>query len=144
VAQRIKGQEATVIITRGGQTEDTLNAIKNLNVEFQGEIKSQGYLGEKTNRQDDVFNGVKFDYEIDTSSQDWLNFVVAIHDRMKRNNPTLVINVTASLLYPNLDNPDIFLPDAKFGPIGMTIGGRTDYIGKKFQGACDDYDVQLS
>ena len=143
-AQRVKGQEATIIITRGGQTEDTLTDIHNFNIEFEGEIKSQGYLGEKTNRKDDVFNGVKFDFEMHTHTQDWLSFVMAIHDRMKRNNPTLVINITCSLLYPNLDNPDIFVPDAKFGPFPMGIAGRTEYKNLKIQGEADDYDVQLS
>src|SRR5262252_7137116 len=106
-AQRIKGQEATIIITRGGVTEDTLTDIHNFNAEFQGEIKTQGYLGEKTNRNDDVYNGVKLDFEMHSHSQDWLAFMMAIHDRMKRNNPTLVINITADLLYPDLDNPTV-------------------------------------
>ena len=143
-AQRVKGQEASIIIVSGGVQQDTLTDIHNFNIEFEGEIKSQGYLGEKTNRKDDVYNGVKFDFEMHSHSQDWLSFVIAIHDRMKRNNPTLVVNLTVSLLYPNLDNPSIFLPDAKFGPLPVGLPGRVEYVNKKVQGECDDYDVQLS
>jgi hypothetical protein len=143
-AQRIKGQEATIIITRDDVVEDTLTDIHNFNVEFEGEIKSQGYLGEKTNRKDDVFNGVKCDFEMHTHTQDWLRFLIAIHDRMKRNDPTLVVNITCDLLYPNLDNPSIFVPDAKFGPAPFGLAGRTEYGNVKIQGEADDYDVQFS
>lgn len=143
-AQRIKGQEATIIITSDSIVQDTLTDIHNFNVEFEGEIKSQGYLGEKTDRKDDVYHGVKFDFEMHTHTQDWLRFLVAVHDRMKRIDPTLVVNITCDLLYPNLDNPSLFIPDAKFGPTPLGVAGRTEYANVKIQGEADDYDVQFS
>jgi hypothetical protein len=142
--QRIKGQEATITITRGGTLEDTLSDIFNFNVQFEGEIKKKGYLGEKTDRTDDVYRGVKGDFEMHTHTQDWLRFWTAIADRMKRNTPDLVINISVDLLYPNLDNPTIFLPDVKFGELGVGLPDRTEYVGKKIAFACDDYDLTLS
>lgn len=144
MAQRIKGQETAIIITRQGVVENTLVDIHNFDLEFTSEIKTQGYLGQKTDLNDDVYHGVKFNFELHTYTQDWLRFVVALHDRQKRNNPSLVINLSTVLFYPGGDEPQIFLPDAKFGAIPMTIPDRVSYINKKFTGACDDYDLQLS
>ena len=144
VAQRVKGQEATIIITRAGVVEDTLTDIHNFGLTFKGELKRQGYLGEKTDRTDDVFHGVDFDFEMHTHTEDWLKFVTALINRQKRNDPTLVINIAVSLLYPDQDNPDIFIPDAKFGEIPMTIPNRADYVNVKYQGGADDYDLQLT
>ena len=71
-AQRIKGQEVSLLITNAGELEDTLTDIQNFNMEYEFETKSQGYLGEKTNRQDSIFNGIKFDFEIHVHTQDVL------------------------------------------------------------------------
>jgi len=144
VAQRLKGQEIELVITSGGVLQDTLTDIHNFNVEFESEIKSQGYLGEKTNRKDDVYNGVKFDFEMHTHSQDWLRLIIAIHDRQKRNTPNLVINIGAVLFYPNGDEPSIYIPDAKFGPQAVSTPSRTDYANKKLSGEADDFSLQLS
>ena len=143
-AKRIKGQEIELVITTGGVIEDTLVDIHNFNVEFESEIKSQGYLGEKTNRKDDIYNGTKADFEMHSHSQDWLRFIVAIHDRQKRIRPNLVINVAAVLFYPNGDEPQIFLPDMKFGPQAVGTASRGDYTNKKIQGECDDCSFNLS
>jgi hypothetical protein len=142
-SQRIKGQEATIIIVRGGVVEDSLTDVHNMTFEFESEIKSKGYLGEKTDRKDDVFRGVKGDLEFHTHTQDWLRFVVAYIDRQKRNTPDLVINITADLLYPNLDNPTIFLPDVKFGPLNVGLPDRVEYVNKKVSYSCDDFDLNL-
>lgn len=143
-AQRIKGQEVEVVITSGGAIQDTLTDIHNFNVEFESEVKSQGYLGEKTNRKDDIYNGTKFDFEMHTHSQDWLRFIITIHDRQKRNTPNVIINIGAVLFYPNGDEPQIFIPDAKFGPQAVSTASRGDYTNKKIQGECDDMSVSFS
>jgi hypothetical protein len=144
VPQRVKGQEVAILITRGGVLENTLVDIHNFNWEFNSEVKIQGYLGEKNDRTDDVYHHTKFDYEMHTHTQDWLRFVVAVHDRQKRNTPNLVINISAVLEYPGGDQPVLFLPDCKFGPIAIANPQRADYTNKKWQGACDDYDLQFS
>ena len=111
---------------------------------FEGEIKKKGYLGEKTDRTDDVYRGVKGEFSMHSHSEDWLRFWTAVVDRMKRNTPDLVINISLDLLYPNLDNPTIFLPDAKFGELGLTLPDRTEYVTKKIPFACNDYDLTLT
>lgn len=142
--QRIKGQENAILITRGGVLENTLVDIHSFNIEFNSEVKVMGYLGEKNDRTDDVYHHVKFDFEMHTHSQDWLHFLVALHDRQKRNDPNLVINISSVLEYPGGDQPVVFIPDAKFGPVADASAARADYINKKWQGASDDYDVEFT
>jgi hypothetical protein len=144
MAERIKGQEVGIIITRGGVVENTLTDVHTFGVTFQSEVKKMGYLGQKTDLVDDVFHCVDFDFEFHTYSQDWLKFLVAIHDRQKRNQPTLVINISAVLFYPGGDEPQIFLPDARFGPTNISFPKRDDYVNKKWAGSCSDYDLALS
>lgn len=142
--QRIKGQETAIIITSGGSVQNTLTDIHSMSVTFQSEVKKQGYLGQKTDLTDDVFHCVDFEFEIHTYSQDVLKFIVAIMNRQKRNNPQLVINIATVLFYPGGDEPQLFLPDAKFGPTNLGFGARADYVNKKWQGSCDDFDLALS
>ncbi len=91
--QRIKGQEVSIIITRGGELEAELVDVKSCEFTPQFEIKEQGYLGEKTNRHDDIFNGVKGSLELHIHSGDVFDFIQAIKDRAQRNAPDLVFNV---------------------------------------------------
>lgn len=141
--QRIKGQEVSILITRGGQLEDTLTAIQNFNFEPKSEIKEEGYLGEKTPRMDDVYMGCRGDLEMHTQTQDWLLFMMAVHDRQKRNTPDLVINISAVLFYPNGQTPTLMARDCKFGNFPTNVGSRTDYKKVKLDWASSDYEVQF-
>lgn len=143
-AQRIKGQEVSVLITSAGQLQDTLTDIQSFNFEAQLEVKSMGYIGEKTNRKDDIFNGVKFDMELHLHKQDWFNFQQAIINRAKRVTPDLVINITAVASFPNGDTPTVLLPDCKFGAQPLNVTSRGDYVKVKLEGECDDMVVQTS
>ncbi len=142
--ERIKGQETTLIITSGGAVQATLVDVHSLTVTFQSEVKKMGYLGQKNDLTDDVFRCVDFEFEFHSYTQDWLRFLVALHDRQKRNNPSLVINLATVLFYPGGDEPQLFLPDCKFGPVAVGFPNRTEYVNKKLSGSCDDYDLALS
>ncbi len=139
--QRIKGQEVAVIIVRDSVLEDTLDAIQNFNVEGEFEIKTAGYLGEKTNRKDEVFNGVKFDMELHLHNQQWFRFLKAIKDRAQRITPDVIVNITSVLSFPNGDTPSILIPDAKFGANPLNISARGDFVKVKLQGEASDYEL---
>ena len=141
---RIRGQEVQLVVTRGGVLETTFDNIHSFNVEFESELIEASYLGMKSKLHDDIFNGVKGDFEMHTHSQDWIRFQLAVIDRQKRNTPDLVVNITAVLFYPNGDNPQIFIPDVKFGPLTVGIANREGYVNNKLTYAADDFDVQFS
>lgn len=137
MAQRIKGQEVSILIVRGGVLEDTLTNIMNFNMELQSETKSQGYLGETNNRTDDIFNQVKFDMELHLSNAAWFAFSKAILERQTRVTPDVQFNITAVLNFPNGDKKAVILADSKFGAQPLNVGSRQDYVKVKLDGMCD-------
>lgn len=138
---RIRGQESQWIVTRGGIVEDTFSDITTVNFEFEGEIKSQGYLGQKTKKKDGIFNGVKGDFTIHSHTSNWFDFVLAINRKQKRIDPTLIINMSCVFFYDDEDRTILF-PNVSFGGIPVTLGAREDYISKKFAWESSDYDLQ--
>lgn len=143
-AQRIKGQEVSILIVRDSVLEAELFDIMNFDAEIMLEQIAQGFLGEKTERHDDVYKGTKGSFEMQTHSQDWLLFAQAVKDRAMRNTPDSVFNISAVMQYPNGQTPTILFPDCKFGGMPVSIGSRTDYKKIKIDFVCDDYEVQFS
>lgn len=143
-SQRIKGQEVAILITTDGNLEDTLTDIQNFNLEAQFEIKSQGYLGEKTNRKDEIYNGCKFDFELHLHKQDWFGFQKKIKDRAQRNTPDTTFNITGVFSFPNGETPTLLIPDAHFGAQPLNISSRGDYVKVKLEGEADDFDTTES
>jgi len=135
--QRIKGQETSVLIVRGGVLEDTLTNVLNFNAIIQSEAKTQGYLGEKGNRTDDIFNQIKFDMELHLSSAAWFAFSKAIVERQQRITPDVQFNITCVASFPNGETQAILLSDVKFGEQPLNIGSRNDYVKVKLDGMCD-------
>lgn len=144
MSQRLKGQEVTVIITRDGNLESELTDILSFNITLKSEVLSQGFLGEKFDRYDDIYKGCDFDLEMHTHSQDWIPFCKALLDRQQRKVPNLVFNIVATLNYPSGETPTVTLPDVKFGPVPINIGGRADYAKHKFEGSTSEADLQTS
>jgi hypothetical protein len=143
-AQRIKGQEVNILISTDAVLEDTLTDIQEFELESEFEIKSQGYLGEKTNRKDEIYNGAKFSMNLHLHSQDWFRFQGQIKDRAQRNTPDTLFNISGVLNFPNADTPQFLVPDAHFGGNPMTVPARGDYVKVKLEGEADDFSVQRS
>lgn len=143
-SQRIKGQEVQILYTRGGNLEDTLTDTTDFEYEIDTQLIDKGYLGEKSNRKDDIFNGVSFTGTIHTHTQDWIPYEQAIVARAKRQTPDIVFNISAVLSYPNGQTPSVIFPDAHFKPLPHGIRSRGDYLDIKITGACDDIVYQTT
>jgi hypothetical protein len=143
-SQRIKGQEVTVLITDNGVLQNTLVDIQSFEVEAQFEIKSMGYLGEVSNRKDEIYNGCKFTIEFHLHTQDWFTFQADIKSKAQRINPNLIFNITSVLSFPNGQTPSITVPDAHFGPNPLSISSRGDYVKVKLEGEASDFQLQLT
>jgi len=142
-AQRIKGQEAVVLISAGGVLQDTLTDIQNFEIELQLEVISKGYLGESTNRKDMIYNGAKFTMELHLHTQDWFTLRNLIKAKAQRTNPNVVFNITSVLSFPNGDTPTVTLPDCQFGSNPMSIRSRGDYVNVKLEGEVGDDTTAL-
>ena len=141
---RIMGQDVSILIVQDGELQDTLTAISNFEGELEFEIISKGYLGEKTERKDMVFKGVKFNGELNPFTQDIFAFAQSVKDKAQRINVDTMFNVTGIFTFPNGDTPELLFTDCAFGPIPIGVGSRTDYVKSKFSGECSDVDIELS
>lgn len=131
---RIRGQEAQIRLSRNAVVESTITAIKTFNIQWDFAILEEGYLGEKTMRKDDIFNGGSGAFDIDPESQELLLLIDFIRQRAQRR--TAVndsrVNSTVRLTFPNGDTPLVLLPDMKFDPANLTIPKRDSYVSSSF------------
>jgi hypothetical protein len=125
--QRIRGEEVEVILIVDGQTVGTLTAVKSFEFSYQLEIKAEGYLGEKTDRKDSVFKGIKGKMAVQLESKDVFNVIQKIIDKAQRRTPGTVINIKAALNFPNGDRVRVIIPRCEFGEIPINFAGRTEY-----------------
>lgn len=142
MSQRLKGQEISVIIVADSNVEDTFTNVKDFELEPESEIKVEGYLGEKTNRKDDIFNGVKGKLTLHLHDQAWFVFQQKIIARQKRDTPDLVFNISAVLAFPNGQTPTLIVPDVKFGATPLNISDRGSFVAVTLPFEADDFDVQ--
>lgn len=125
--QRIKGQEVEAIIIVDGAPQRTITAIRSIEVAFQLEMLSEGYLGETTNRRDALFRGVRGRMEMHMENADVFTLIQKIIERARNRQAGTRINVKATLRYPNGDRPRVVIPDVEFGEIPMNFASRSDY-----------------
>lgn len=138
--QRIKGQEVQIQLIQGGQVLAAFNAIGSFSDTQKSEKIEQGYLGETTNRHDDIFNGFDGNFNFHMENSAWTQFAIAVRARQRRQQPDLVFNIVRSDLYPNGETFTRTYPDVKFGPLPNNIGGRGDYVEGTIDFSSDEVD----
>ena len=133
--QRIKGQEVEVSLIVDGEVAETTTDVRSFEFAYKLETKEEAYLGEKTNRYDEIFNGMRGRIEFHYENQDVFDIIKSIVDRAKRRTPGTQINIKATLNFPNGDKPRVLISDAFFGEIPLSFGSRADYgtVGIDFQ-----------
>jgi hypothetical protein len=139
IPARVKGQEVQILWVAGGNLQDTLTDTKDFEFGPKLEIKEEGFLGETTNRHDEVYNGIKFSGTLQLHTQDWFGMQQTIIQRARRQQPDVVFNVSAVLDFPNGQTPSILISDAHFGPQTQQVRSRGDYVTVKIDGAADDF-----
>jgi hypothetical protein len=127
MAQRIKGQECELLMTVKGQPQLTTTDIRSFEIGFQFDIMREGYIGETTQRRDEIYNGFRGRMEMHVENDDFLQIINAIADRSRRRAAAIKINLKVTLNFPNGDRPRVCLNDVYFGEMPLGFGGRGDY-----------------
>lgn len=140
--QSVKGQEVSVLITRGGVLESSLTRVQDANFNISFEIITKKYLGQKSDTKDDIYNGCKGDYTLHLYNQEWFDYMLAIKSRAQRQTPDLVFNISAVLQYPNGQTPSILVPDIKFGEVPIQISSRNELVTIKHAWEAEEFDIQ--
>lgn len=127
MSQRIKGQEVAVAIVANNKLLDTITDVRSFSISLEVEQLQEGYLGETSDRYDDIVRGVSGNLELHFENQDILSLMRTINDRARRRTAGSQINISAVLSMPNGDRPQIQINDCFFGPIPLAFGSRGDY-----------------
>lgn len=125
--QRVKGQETEVLLVLDGKVQNTITTIKSFEIAFQLEILKEGYLGETTDRRDEIFRGVRGKLELHINNQDIFDLVQSVVDRAQRRTSGVKVNVKSTINFPNGQRPRIIIPDVSFGEVPLNFAGRSDY-----------------
>lgn len=144
MGQRVKGQEMTVIFVQGGKPVATMTDFRNIEFELMLDRTEEGYLGETSNRYDEILKGMRVSSDLHFENQDIFAFIQAIIDRATRRNTNLKINLTATINMPNGQRPKLYANDLFFGAIPINFGGRAEYGSVKFDAACSSPRIVLS
>lgn len=127
MSQRIKGQEVSVLLIVDGEVMDTITDVRSFSVTLLIDTLSEGYLGETTERQDEIFKGVEGDISFHFENQDVFNLFAKIVDRAQRRTPGVRVNIKATMNFPNGDSPMWIIYDVAFGNLATKFGSRADY-----------------
>lgn len=139
MAQRIKGQEVRVVMVAPSGTVTALSDVQSLEVEVKTEILSEGYLGETTERKDDIFKGASGKMEVHLETEDYFRFVREVVDRSQRRTPAAArFNIICTLAFPNGDRPRVLLEDIFFGAAPLNIGSREEYVSASVEFECSN------
>lgn len=143
-AQRLLGQNVSVIIIQDSAPLQELNCIRSFSFTYEQELKDEGYLGETTNRKDSVFKGMKLDMELHTNNHKVFSLIQSAVDKARRRTPGTRINIKCSLTWPNGDVARITFPDVEFGAFPINANSRTDYVTVKLEAACSEARAVLT
>lgn len=141
---RLRGQEVSVRVLQDGNVINTIDSISSFNETVALEIKEDGFLGEGTNRFDEILNGFGGDFEAQTTSSNFIQLQLAVIEKATRRRPGLTFNVVRVDLYPNGDSSVFTYVDVHWGEQPVTIGGRAEYVKYKASFKCSDRPVLIN
>lgn len=139
--QRIKGQEVELVIVEDNEPLTTISDIRSASITGSLEVLTEGYLGETTDRRDDIYRGFSGDLEVHFENRDILDFARRLIDRARRREPGVTINIKMTLQFPNGQRVRVVLKDVFFGEIPIGFPSRSDYgtVSLSFEGS--DFSV---
>ena len=138
MGDRLEGQEVSIRVIDSGTMVASLDSITSFNDEMSSEIKQDGFLGEVSDRFDDIFNGWKGDFEAQFRRADVTNFQTRVQERQQRKAVTRVFNVVRTDLYPDGTSTVFTYVDVKWGAMSTSAGSRTDFVKLKTSFACSN------
>jgi len=141
MAERIKGQEVSITFIEGGKVVHEVNDVQSADVEFQMEILSEGFLGETTDRKDDVFRGVSGRVTIHLEDSESLSFFHRLIARSRRHIDTFHVHMYMTLDFPSSGDPVLVLYDIRFGAIPLSMSDRASYTTVDLEFECSDYAI---
>ena len=137
--QRIKGQETEVSIIADGRVQSQLTDVQSFEFVQETATLEEGYLGEKSNRYDEIYNGFTFSMDLHNSTGGLFDFLATIRDRAQRRTPSVVVNIKTTLNFPSGERKRVILNDVFFDAGGLNFAGREAYGTSTLSGKGSEY-----
>lgn len=137
--QRIKGQEVEVLLVVNNIVQATITDVRSAEFAAKFDILQEGYLGETTDRYDEIYKGMRGTLEFHFENEDVFTLLQSIVDRARRRTPGTLINIKAALNFPNGQRPRIIVRDTHFGEIPFNFGDRAAYGSMKLDFGASDF-----
>lgn len=137
-APRIRGEDVEVMIVVDNAIDTTFTDIKSVEVSYDFEIKEEGYVGEKSNRYDDIYKGASGKISMHNSTPALFDFFQKIKNRAQRRTPGVKVNIKATLNYPSGERRRVIMQDVFFDPMGLNFAGRTEYGASDLSFKCSE------
>jgi hypothetical protein len=125
---RVRGQEVSVQVVQDGKIVAELNDVKSFDVEFQMDVMKEGYLGEFTDRRDDMFKGISGKIEFHIENNAPFDFINAVVQRSQSRVKGTQFNVQSTVNLPNGQVKRLLVNDIFFSSIPVNVSGRSDYV----------------
>jgi hypothetical protein len=142
MALRLRGSETEIRVTRAGVLQDTITKVANFEFEAKIELTEDSFLGSSTNEYDETYNGCSFDFEVQLDTADWLDFQKGLENKARRITPDVVYSIAAVLSWPNGTTRALVIPDAHFGAVPISVGGKNEFVTSKCSGGASEYFIQ--
>lgn len=118
-------------MTSGSETLASFDSIQDAEITVKLTKLEEGYLGETSDRYDDVFMGVDGTFTCHMTTAKIYDVLQAIIDRARRRVPGTKFNFKMTLQFPNGDRRRIVIPDIFFDAIPNSIPKRDQYASLK-------------
>lgn len=142
MAQRVKGQDTSLIIMVDGNLQTRIDTISSAEFEFEMTLLEEEYLGETAMRYDSIYNGIRVEMEYHMTAQQAMELADSIARRARRQAGAPVrIDLLGTFFFPNGDTPSLQLTDLYFDSMPFEIGSRQDYVSGTFTAKCSDYEI---
>lgn len=119
-------------MTQDGETLAQLDSIKESEISFKLEVLQEGYLGETSDRYDEILKGVTVTFTAHTTGPTVFDIIQAVVDRATRRTPGTKFNFKTTLQWPNGQRRRVVINDVSFGEIPTTLPDRGQYAALKF------------
>lgn len=129
--QRIKGQEATLFLTQGSAPVLSFDSIQDAEITVKLSKLEEGYLGETSDRYDEVFMGIDGTFTCHLTTGAVYDVIQAIIDRARRRVPGAVFSFKMTLQFPDGERKRIVIPNIFFDAIPNSIPKRDQYVSLK-------------
>lgn len=133
-ATRFIGQDTELLISVDGKPLSNITAIASHEFTIKINMIEKGYVGEQSDRLDEVFKGIGGTFEAHDSDGSVLEFAMTIMQRAKRRiAPIPKVTVKTVITFPeNGRRALVTMPDCKFSDIPVSIGGREEHGSFRF------------